>query len=203
MSLKLASIIEKNRIAGSGPYLILLEIPLQTATIRLVNNNENIVWNNETWYAVGFEFGEVTYDGREIPSITLKISNVTREVGEALAQVKGGGGTEIIVREINAKLLDAPPEIEEYFIVQSSSRDPFWCTVTIGIEDIGQKRVNHKTVMKNFCSYLQTPGPKSGYGGIECGVSAATIAQFPTCPGTLAACRERNNSRRFGGEPGI
>ena len=43
------------------------------------------------------------------------------------------------------------------------------------------------------------------YGGTDCDPDGTNVdyVLYPTCPGTLAACRERGNSRRIGLFPGI
>jgi phage-related protein len=194
MSLSLASTIEKNRLSTTGADLILLEIKLSTP-IYIVNNNANITWNSQEWLAFPFKLGSINYDGKETPNITLNVSNVTRSVGAALATVKGGGGTEVIMRVINSKLLSEPAMYEEYFVVKDSGRDGTWCSITLGVKDEGQKRFPEKRVMKNFCSYISS----TGFKGIECAYNGAET----TCDGTLTRCRALGNSARYGGYPGV
>lgn len=194
MTISIASIIEKNRFSTTGADLVILDILLPTP-IYIVNNNENIIWNNREYIAFPFKLGSVTYDGKEFPNITLNVSNVTRAAGEALAQVKGGGGTEVILRVINSKLLNEPAMLEEYFIVKDSGRDAVWCSITLGVVDEGQKRFPEKRVMRDFCSYIAS----TGFKGIECGYNGTATS----CDGTLARCRELGNSKRYGGCPGV
>lgn len=193
-NLSIASIIEKNRLSTTGADLVLLDILLSTP-IYIVNNNENITWNGQEYIAFPFKLGSINYDGKETPNITLNVSNVTRSVGAALAQVKGGGGTEVILRVVNSNILSEPAMREEYFIVKNSGRDGTWCSITLGVVDEGQKRFPEKTTMKNFCSYLAS----TGFKGIECAYNGAET----TCDGTLKRCRELNNSARYGGAPGV
>lgn len=194
MSLTLASTIEKNRLSTTGADLVLLDILLPTP-IYIVNNNANITWDGREYIAFPFKLGSINYDGKETPNITLNVSNVTRSVGAALAQVKGGGGTEVVLRVVNSKLLNEPALKEEYFIVKDSGRDGTWCSITLGMVDEGQKRFPEKRTMRNFCSYIST----TGFKGIECAYNGPET----TCDGTLKRCRELGNSPRYGGAPGI
>jgi phage-related protein len=193
-NLSIASIIEKNRLSTTGADLVILDILLPTP-IYIVNNNANITWNGREYIAFPFKLGSINYDGKETPNITLNVSNVTRAVGAALAQVKGGGGTEVILRVINSKILSEPAMLEEYFIVKNSGRDGTWCSITLGVADEGQKRFPEKRVMRNFCSYIAS----TGFKGIECGYTGTET----TCDGTLKRCRELNNAPRYGGCPGV
>lgn len=193
-NLSIASIIEKNRLSTTGADLIILDILLATP-IYIVNNNENITWNGQEYIAFPLNLGAINYDGKELPSITLNVSNVTRAVGAALAAVKGGGGTEVILRVVNSKLLSEPAMLEEYFIVKNSGRGLEWCPITLGVADEGQKRFPENRVMKNFCSYIAS----TGFKGVECGYNGAGTS----CNGTLTACRAFNNSARYGGCPGV
>jgi phage-related protein len=194
MSLSIASIIEKNRLSTTGADLVLLDILLPTP-IYIVNNNENITWNGQEYIAFPFKAGGINYDGKELPSLSINISNVTRAVGAALASVKGGGGIEVILRVVNSKILSEPAMLEEYFIVKNSGRDGTWCSITLGVVDEGQKRFPEKTTMKNFCSYLAS----TGFKRIECAYNGLET----TCDGTLKRCRELGNSARYGGAPGV
>ncbi len=193
-NLSLASIIEKNRLSPTGADFILLDILLSTP-IYIVNNNANIAWNDQEYLAFPFKLGSINYDGKETPNITLSVSNITRSVGAALAQVKGGGGTEVILRVVNSKLLNEPAMLEEYFIVKDSGRDGTWCSITLGVQDEGQKRFPEERVMRNFCSYISS----TGFKGIKCAYAGTETA----CDGTLIRCRALGNSARYGGAPGV
>lgn len=196
-SLSAAAILEKNKIAGEGAWLILLEILIGEITLRLVRNTEDIDWNGETWTAFPFELDDLTEDRQEMPQLKIRVGNVSRVVqGYVERAPNGGAGSTVILRVVLSNHLDQPAEIEETFDVTHIQCDAQWVHITLGISQVNDRFPNDRN-MKDFCRFLTT----TGYGGIECGVSAATKAQHPTCNGTLADCRERGNSVRFGGEP--
>jgi phage-related protein len=191
MDLSLSARLEKNKTSTDSVWLELLEIQAPTP-IYIVNNNENTVWNGITWLKFPFQLGEVVDNGKETPSVPLKVSNVTRTLGQAVENLKGAAGTQVILRVVNSKLLTEPSVIEETFEITKTNIDAFWVTFTLGVPNELNKRFPEKTVLKDFCTYEVYKGP-------ECGATS----ELPTCNRTLAECRLRNNSARFGGEPGV
>jgi phage-related protein len=192
MPLPLAARIEKNKTSTTSAMLWLLEVQL-TIPIYLVNNNENITWNGREWLAFPFTIGNVTDDGKESISAQIKISNITRSLGVVVSAAKGAGGTQVILRAVNSALLSDVTAIyiEETFQITKTQVDAYWITFTIGIPKDLVKRFPARTVLKDFCPYR--------FKDIECAYNGAATE----CNKTLARCRELNNSRRFGGEPGL
>lgn len=198
-SLSAAAILEKNKLAGDGAWLILLEIQLPGTTLRMVRNNVGITWGGESWAAFPFELDDASEDKQESPQIQIKVGNVSRVVqGYVEAAPNGGTGATVILRVVLSNHLDQAAEIEETFEVVGIQCDAQWVSITLGVSGGGERFPADRN-MKDFCRFVVS----SGYCGIECGVSAATKASYPTCNGTLAHCRERGNSVRFGGEPAL
>ncbi|NLN26209.1 MAG: hypothetical protein GX163_11330 [Bacteroidetes bacterium] len=197
MALTRAQRIEKNKTSTSGMSLLFLEI-LTDDAIRIVNDTIDHEWGGYVWIGVPIRLGSVNYNDKEFPTITLQISNVNKQVGAALALVEGGGGTEVIVRVINTKLLSEPPMQIEYFKIKDSSRGDLWCDITLGCDRFGLQLLHTYTVSRDFCQYIIT----TGYGGIECGVKASYKALYPECNGSIEDCRQRKNSHRFKGKLG-
>jgi len=190
MTLPLAARLEKNKRSTDSAWLVLLEIQL-TTPIYLVNNNEDITWNSQEWLAFPFQLGEITDDGKEDPSITIKVSNVTRTVGTVVSDAGGGGGTSVVLRVVNSAFLEEDAVIEETFQVTKVNIDANWVTFTISIPLDLQKRFPARTVLKNFCPYR--------FKDIECAYSGTETA----CNKTLTRCRALSNSARYGGKPGL
>ena len=198
LNLSAAAILEKNKIAGDScwPVLVEIQIPGQDP-VRVCNNNENLTWNGETWIAFPFELDELQEAGKgEIPSVALRVSNVTQELQYYIEQAGGGVDFPVILRVVNSKHLDiTTPELELSFICTGCKYDAYWITFTLGGDAKLTRRVPERRYLKDFCPFQ--------YGGIECGVADATKVTYPTCAKTLTQCRQRSNSTRFGGEPGI
>lgn len=193
-TLSTAALIEKNKLATDSAWLILLEVTIGATTLKLVANNEDILWNGDTWQAFPFELDTVGETGKgEIPAVIVKVSNVTGEVQRLIESNDGVNGVPVVIRVINTEVTTTTPELELSFVVESSTHDEQWITFRLTGANCLTRRVPRRRYLKDFCPFA--------YGGIECGVSAATLATYPACNRTFANCTERGNSIRFGGFP--
>lgn len=193
-TLSTAALIEKNKIATDSAWLILLEVTIGATILKLTSNNEDLLWNGDTWQAFPFELDTVGETGKgEIPAITVKVSNVTGEVQRLLEANDGANGVPVVIRVINTDVTTTTPELELSFVVESSTHDEQWITFRLTGANCLTRRVPRRRYLKNFCPFA--------YGGIECGVSTATMVTYPTCNRTSANCAERGNYTRFGGFP--
>jgi lambda family phage minor tail protein L len=193
LHLSAVAVLEKNKLMSDGAWLVLLEIQLQDITLRVVRNTEDVIWNNQTWVAFPFELDDVKEDSKgELPTVTVRVSNVSRAVQQYIEQANGGVGAAVILRVVHSKHLDAlAPELEEVFTVQSVSADAQWVTFNMGGDTPTMLRFPARRMLKDFCPFQ--------YKGIECRANSA----LPTCSKTLGDCRARGNATRFGGEPSI
>lgn len=191
-----AARIEANKLHGDGAWLVLLEIRFESVDpIFLCRNTEDIVWNGDTYLAFPFDLDDVkeTTDG-EIPTVSLKISNVTRAVQTYVEEAGGGVGAIVILRVVHsAHLTSIEAELEEEFTCTNTRLDQDWVTFDLGSGDATQKRLPFRRYLKNFCPFR--------YRGIECGVPNG--AGTTTCDRTLANCRLNGNSARYGGYAAI
>lgn len=195
LNLSQQALLESNTLQSDGVWLILLEINLSSLEepVRIVRNTDKITWNGYEWQPFSFDIGDVSENSKgEIPTVTVKVSNVTKALQPYVELAKGGNGSEVILRVVNSKYLEGnTAEIEESFVVQSTTCDANWVTFTLGGDAILNSRFPRRRILKNRCPFK--------YKGIECGATSS----LPDCPKTLSACTERNNSTRFGGEPSI
>jgi len=198
-----AAIIEKNKLVGEGAWLVLLKIEIpNVATLHLVRNTDPITWRGIEWTPFPFELDDSSEDSKgELPSLTIRVSNVTRSIQYYLEQGQGGIGSTVTLYVVHSKHLDQwDPEVEEVFEVIDSGTNSQWATFSLGAGYPTMARRPERRIMKNSCPFK--------YGGVECGVTAAVMNVYPTCNGTLSDCRQRgprnpDGSLRFGGEPTI
>jgi len=188
--------IEKNKIASTGAWLVLLEISYDETTIRIVNNTEDIEWpagSGQIWNRFPFRMGDVSEDKQgEVPQFTLRVSNVTLTVGNYLKQYHGGTDAAVTLRVVHSDHLDeTKPVVEEYFQDKKSLVDAYWVTFVLGPDHSMVRRYPPRRYLKNFCPYQ--------FGDTECGYAGAG----GPCDHTLKSCRQLGNSARFGGEPGV
>jgi lambda family phage minor tail protein L len=197
LNLSVAGMLEKSQLSSDGVWLLLVEvvIPDSDEPMRLVRNNEDIIWNGYTWNAFNFIIGDITEDNKGRPqSIPLQISNITQTVQAYVEDNNGLTGTTVTLRVVHSQHLDNnAPELEEIFTVQSTICDSKWVTFYLGCEISIQRRFPPRRVLKSFCAW------RDQYKGIECGYNGS----LAECDGTLQSCRNRGNSARYGGEPSI
>ncbi len=191
-----AALTEINKLATDSACLILLEIGLDPI-IRLVGNNEDVTWNSATWQAFPFELSTVGESGKgEIAAVVVRVSNITGEIQQRLEAADGAHGTTVTIRVINTTASGADTcELELTFILDRSDYDESWISFHLTGANCLTRRTPRHRYLKNFCRF------QDRYGGIECGISAATKITYPACNGTQANCIERGNAARFGGFP--
>jgi len=200
-TLSLVATLHKNRMTSIHPWFFIIDIELGTNIVRLVNNNENIVWRGNTYVAFPFELSDLTVDGTgEIPTVSIKVSNLNGYIMKYIRESKGGEGATLTLRLVHQATLELGEcYYEETFCVGRIPYDDRWITIKLDTEYVISQKVPPDRYMKDFCNYITG----TGYGGIECGVSAAVMAQHPSCNGTLEDCRKRGNSKRWGGHPAL
>lgn len=197
LNLSVAGMLEKSRISSDGVWLLLVEvaIPDSEEPLRMVRNNEDIIWNGHTWHAFNFAIDEIKEDSQtNNTTVPLQISNITQIIQAYVEEHNGLTGTAVTIRVVHSGHLDnALPEVEELFTVESTVCDSRWVTFNLGCDLSSQLRFPFRRVLKNFCAW------RDKYKGIECGYAGP----LPACDGTLQSCRARGNSVRYGGEPSI
>lgn len=192
LTLSAAAIIEKNKFMSDSVWLLLLEVQTPEGNIYLVANNENIIWKNQVWTAFPFIIDNIKYNKDEVIEIPIKVSNVSRYIEYYVEYYNGLVGYKVILRVVNSNFLDClTPELEETFIITSSSVDSQWCTFKLGIAFPLTKRFPVRRILKDYCEFQ--------YKGVECGCTSS----LTDCPKTLYGCFVRGNQRRFGGEPSM
>ena len=77
LRLSQASIIEKNKLATGGVWLLALEAQIPGSPIYLVNNTEDLTLGGQVYTAFPFSLEDITEDSKELPNVKLTVSNVT------------------------------------------------------------------------------------------------------------------------------
>ena len=116
--------IEKNKLISDTIWIILLEIALKSGYImRFCSDNEDVVWDGETWIAFPFdlESPKQTSSG-ELPRFAIRVSNITRAIEGYLEQEGGGVGATVRMMVVMSTHSDiTEPECDMEFTVQSTS----------------------------------------------------------------------------------
>lgn len=151
----------------------------------------------------------------EITGVDITIPNVDRSLESLIHSKRYFRGCEVYMMTGFAKHLpsggtatyignspDHNAIMKEKFYIDSVTSNQeavtFHCRSKFDINNI---TLPNRTYSRH-CAWAM--GIANGYRGSQCDVSGSISATtFPTCDGTLEQCRERNNSRRFGGFPSI
>lgn len=196
LSISTQAISEKNKLSSADPWLLLLEINYPNeAPVRVAWNNEDVVWDGETWLGFPFKLGDMeeTKEG-EIPALNLTIYDIERKIIPIIDEYGGGVGAEVWIRVVHSAYLENTiPEFEQDFeIVEVQIGHDFSVNLKLGAEDMSSRRSPQNRFLKGHCRYKEFKGPECGYDGTE-----------TECSRTFERCRELGNQRRFGGFPGI
>lgn len=189
--------IDLNALAGSAVLFALqINIP-STPTVYLVNNNENITYDGNEYIAFNFNISEISAGKGEVPTLTLSLDNTTRIIEQYMLEydlyLKANG---IDGNIITAKLLvlnpnDLSESILEYdFELGSFASGSRFVTFNLTAPSPFNQIILDR-ILQNMCRFK--------YKDSRC----AATSGLTTCNKTLANCRERNNSARFGGFPGV
>lgn len=190
-----AIVAEKNKIATKSAWLILLEITLTDDTVmRFVRNTEDITFSGNVYSAMPFDFDPIEDQRGMIPTVNLRISNVTRLLQSYLEDLDGGIGSTVKISVVNSDLLsETYTELDLTFEVIGASSDVHQINFILGMPNPLNKRFPLFRYIANHCNWV------SRFKGVECGYAGVET----TCNGTLARCRELSNSPRFGGFIGL
>ena len=209
MTLSATAFIEKNRLATPNAWIVLLRVVMPDDTVfRICANTENVTWPvtaGDLYTAFPFDLDEVGDSSKgEVPSVALKVSNVTRFLVPYLEDQDGlvdSVVTIYVVNSLNVTLgadrvigvNNNNPEIELEYDVINSSFDSQWVTFTLGATNPWNKRFPRNKVYKNICRYYDFEGDRCKYVGAQ-----------TSCDRSLYTCRNiMNNSENFGGFPGV
>jgi len=194
LTLPLALTLEKNKLIGTAPWLILLSVTLpDTTVIRLARNVDDVVFNGNTYTAFAFDLGDVSSggDGR-IQSVSLKVANPARALQPFLEEYSGLVGCNVQLMVVHtANLASDYTELTLSYDVLSSDSAEDWITFTLGAQNPLRQRFPLQAAIPFSCNW--------GFQSAECAYSGAATS----CARTLVACQALNNVARFGGRPGI
>jgi len=209
MALSPTAFFEKNKLASTHAWLVLLKVVMPDDTpFRICANNENVTWpvtDGDEYLAFPFEIDEIGDSSKgEVPSVVVRVSNVTRFLIPDLEDQDGLVDSVVTIYIVNSTNVilganrvigvnNSDPEIELEYEVINTSYDIQWVYFTLGATNPWNRRFPRNKVYKNICKHYDFGGDRCGYDGAE-----------TTCDRSLYTCRNvMNNSENFGGFPGV
>lgn len=191
---------DKSLIASDVVYLVALEVDVLNEsgvlmeTLRLVNNNEPVVFQGTEYFPFPFGIDMVIEAGGQ-PTITLTAQDVTRELIARMEQYGGGVGFDVRVLVISTVNLNGQPEITLYFEVIGAGVDDYMVTWQLGTQNLLNRVIPPRRQLRDRCPWVYRDPATCRYSG-----------PLPSCDYTLQGpngCAVHDNSINFGGYPGI
>ncbi len=198
--LSVATVIEKNRISSAFAFIPILDIRIKNPdtgeiveTLHFARNTEDLEFQGKTYVASHFDFDIKSAAGNQ-PELTLNVVDYSRAIQARMQEFGGGVGSEVTLTIVNTANLEQPPEVQEEFEVTGASVADYRVDFTLGAENPLMMRFPPGRMYKDRCRWR--------YKGEQCGYSGP----LPRCDYTLQGengCAAHNNTRNFGGFPGI
>jgi hypothetical protein len=200
-SLSVASIIEKNLLSSTTPFIPLLDIEVVNPstgvvveTLHVCRNTENLTFNGVLYTATKFDF-ELRSEAGAQSAFSLSITDYSKAIQGRMQAYGGGIGFNVTLIVVNAGQLNSPAELVEYFQVVGASAANYVVQFTLGAENALTVTFPKRRQTKDFCQWRYKDPDTCGYAGA-----------MPSCDLTLQGangCAAHANTQRFGGYPGI
>ena len=159
-------ILAKNSLQSTSAWLILLDITLTDGTVlRYVRNPADITYQTNTYTALAFEIDPAIQSSTgEIPTVSLRVSNVTQVLMPYMQSLNGGVGSVVKITVVSSDdLAEDHSELEIEYEVLSAKASAQWVTWRLGAPRFPQDRYLDK-----HCRFR--------YETAECAYSRKTVA---------------------------
>lgn len=187
------------------PWLILFEIAISgTDYYRLVKYTQPVTWAGKTFNPFPVDLGEFKTDADgTLPSVQITVSNITREVEQAMDDNDGLADKTVTIYIVHKDFLDDPRMAAVYRAkIGSSSYDSRAAVFSLVFPGLMNAPHPPSRYSRNRCRWV--------YKSAECGY----LGTLATCNKTLTDCvihgddddtagRAVLHPLRFGGQPGI
>lgn len=190
MDLTTASIMEANKVASEGVYLLLLRLTYEGEIYRFVCNNENYTFRGQEYIAYNFNVSAIKRSSTEQPSVKLSISNITGAIQSVVEAANGLNDAVVELMLVNTNVSGEISDIET-FKVESSYVDGDFIVFNLGLGYSLTRRWPLTRILKDYCGYK--------YRGVLCRYDG----DLEKCGKTLEECRKHKNEKNFGGCPTV
>jgi len=194
-------IIEKNKLNATSPWLLLLDVelvnpqnPADTSQYHLVLNTEDVTYQGQVYTAFPFEVEPTKLTSKNnIPTVTLRISNVTRVVQADLETYRGAVNSSAKLTVVHAaNLAQDFSELELEFIILDCYTDAQWVVFTLGASNPLRRKFPLDKYVSTHCPWQ--------FKSCECGYTGGT---YTTCRRSYDDCVLRGRQENFGGFMGL
>lgn len=192
-ALPAALILEKNKVESENVWYLLLEVTLDQELLRFTNNNEDVVFNSQTYTAFPFSIGALESNNTgKVPSVELQVSNITKGIMTHVESANGLINSNVTLMVVNSgHLTEDYTELTLHFTIMATSVDQEWITFTLGAPNPMMRRFPQDKYVARYCNWV--------YKSVECGSTHPDIS----CNKTKTDCEAKGNLVHFGGYPGL
>jgi phage-related protein len=171
----------------------MLSVTMPDSTVlRLVNNTDDVTFQGNTYDAFAFKLDENKSGGGKIQGVTLRVANPERALQPYLEEFDGLVGCPLTLTVVHAdNLTEDYADLTLQWDIVAAQPKPDWIDFTLGAENPLRRRFPLFSATPRACNWV--------FKGVECAYSGAATS----CARNLDACRDLNNSARFGGRPGL
>ena len=152
------SVMEKNELVSGNIWLWLYEIEVPTdppTRYRFCRTTEQVTFRGNIYYPFPIQHeGQKETQAGDLPTITLTVSNVSREVMSVLEEHQGLLGQPCRIILVSAPALDTGEAViqQDFKIINLSATDE---AITAGLGDISlyETMVPSQRMMRNYCRH--------------------------------------------------
>ena len=200
--LSVATAIDKNRVASSVVYYVLLEVDIRDPdngtvidTVRCINETETYEFQGKTYNTIPFNI-TITSDKDTSPSAQLDVYDLGQAFQARLQEFGRSLDWPARILIVNASAPTPMLELRyDFDIISASAKDDnYTISFVLGAENPLTLRFPPRQQFRNRC-FWQYKGASCGYTG-----------SLPSCDYTLDGtngCRAHDNTINFGGFPGL
>ena len=218
MTLSNDLILAKNKMNNPDPWVVLVKVTLNDlgATVfRLARNQTDLYFDDgsnglELYTAFPFELDVLNLSSKgEIPSLVLRVCNVTRLLQPYLEDLAGGIGSSVKLMVVHfdattaaqtGNIADYADLVHTYDVIGSSSNEK-WLVFTLGAPSPLRQPFPLNKYYALHCRWqfdtAATPSPECDYLTYGDGLSKTV------CKRTFEDCKAHDNAVRFGGFVGL
>jgi lambda family phage minor tail protein L len=159
--------------------------------------DENVTFDGQTYIAFPITHDSISENTiGQIDKVRISLCNISRYIQAILETYDLRNKKVDIAIVFEDQLADTEAVVTETYWIGGYTADQENVMFTLTSKfDLLEVTLPLRKYTRNQCAWK--------YNESECGVSSAIYTLYSTCPRTLAACRIRQNSERFGGFPSI
>ena len=200
--LSLAAQADKVKLASGDAWLMLLDVVWSGQHVRLVRNTDSVTFDAgdgngpQTYEPFSFDLSVERNPGNQLPSISLKASNVLGLLEGFIEEYAGAVGALANLYFVNTAHAGGEPNIAISTTILNTTVTSQTVTFTLGAPKPQRQLFPRYLYRADFCIWV------TNYKGKWCGYTGA----LANCDGTYNGpngCVAHGNQMRFGAFPGI